>query len=243
MKDEKNLTKEETSCMLIENGIKELVIRHGEAFPVREPVALKIGGNIDSVARFISNRKDEFEHNKAHIISDRAALMIVLTIDEPSYFSGIIQGNAEIDARFKEWGINTGKSWTTFELADFIRMRRAFFENVGTATELVTVLRNFKAKVNKELENNDDKRGNRDVVKRQVVESNVPAGFKVNLPIFKGFKVETIDVEIDIDADSLNCKLVSPHAAELQVYLTDSIIDEQLKAIALLAYDILIIEQ
>lgn len=224
------------------NPVTILEMREGAALPLREPVKIDIAGNIDAVARFIENRNSEFEHKQAHILIDRDKMTITIIFDETSYFSGKVKGSAVISKNFCEWKINTGTSWTTFELADFIRMHRAFFENTGTAVELVSQLRNFKAKVNKELENADDKRGNREIVKRQVVESNIPASFKINLEIFKGFDPQIIDVEIDIDADSLNCKLVSPHAAEIYERISDSIIDDQLSKITELASDILQIE-
>lgn len=245
MKEEKILSEEEVrviDSLLLEAEIKELVIRKGDALPLREPIKIDISGNIDAVARFVENRKDEFDHKQSHVLIDRDNMKIVIIFAETSYFSGKVKGVAVIDRNFLKWEINTGKSWTTFELADFIRMHRSFFENTGTAVELVSQLRNFKAKVNKELENADDKRGNRDIVKRQVVESNIPASFKINIEIFKGFSPQIIDVEIDIDADSLNCKLVSPQAAEIYQRIADSIIDDQLNRITELAPDILQIE-
>lgn len=229
--------------LLVKDGEKTIIeMRKGEALPLREPEKLAIAGNIDTVLRFLEKRIALIEQKSAHIVVNRETLSICLYVDETSYYSSGILGNAELDPKFKKFEINTGKSWTTFELADFIRMNRAFFEKPDEAISLVTDLRSFKAKVNKEIENSDDKRGNRDIVRRQVVESNIPANFKISVPLFKGFEKRTIEVEIDIDADTLNCRLVSPHAAELIANETDAIVDDQLRAINLIAPEIVVIE-
>ena len=107
---------------------------------------------------------------------------------------------------------------------------------------LVTIMRNFKAKVLNEIENIDDKKGNVSQVRRQTVEGNQPPSFDLCIPIFKGQPKQKFTVEIDINPDTLQATLVSPDAQDLIVETRDKLIDDVLLRIEQTAPDIPIIE-
>lgn len=224
----------------IENGIKELVVRQGEAMPVKEPIRVSVVANIDAVSRYLSKRSIEIDKCFIKVYRDDSRLSLI--IDEHSPYSDNIEASLEVSKEVKMFSLNTGKLFTPFELADFIRMNRSYFQKSDEAAKLVMSLRNFKAKVNKEIENSNDNRGNRDIIKRQAVDSNLPESFKMEIPIFKGLDKCVVEVEVDIDADSLNCSLVSPMANELMQTLTNELIDEEIKAIIKIQPDLLILE-
>lgn len=226
----------------VENGVKELVIRHGEALQLKEPVKVAITGNIDALGRYLTKRKDELKEVNCFIEITRDENKMTLIVDEHSAYSDKITGALEISKEVKMFSLNTGEQYTSFELADFIRMNRSYFQKPDEATRLVMALRSFKAKVNQEIESSDDKRGNRDIVRRQAVESNLPESFKIEIPIFKGLKKCVVEVEVDIDADNLNCSLVSPMANELMQTLTDDLINDEIKIIENLMPGLLIVE-
>src|SRR5690606_9546607 len=103
-------------------------------------------------------------------------------------------------------------TYTALQLADKIRMNRSFFENKSDAMRLVSELREFEAKVNKEVESKADGRANRRVLLAQTVTTNVPESFRMNVPVFKGLGKVAIEVEIGIDPYDLSCRLISPGA-------------------------------
>lgn len=218
-----------------------VIVRTGEAGPVL-PIrkALSVTGNIDTPLCYLKNppllfsieTNDErhvysaFEMSK--LIVDRDNLKMSLEVDSGMPWEQKYIGVIQVSAIFKEFGINSGKSRTTFELADFIKMNRSYFETKDTAMALVSTLRNFKAKVDKELENSDDNRGNKRLFVNQIVESNIPETFTLLMPIFKGGPVEPIEVEININASDFSCTLISPGANDFINENANEIIDEQI---------------
>lgn len=148
----------------------------------------------------------------------------------------------KLSKELSEFGINTGKSWITFELAHFIKMNRSCFESKASAMELVSVLQNFKAKVDKDIENTDDTRGNKKLLLQQTVDSNLPESFKVTIPIFKGIENQTIEVEVMIDASDFSCQLISPEAKDFIDNESDKILNDELDKIEKMHSDLKIIE-
>lgn len=222
---------------------KETIIRFGDALPLKEPKAVSISGTIDAPARWIEKRKDDIVSADAHILVDRDHMSITLKTDENSAYSDQIIGTLTLSSEMQEFGINTGESMSCFDMADRIKQLRSYFDTMQNAMKLVTELRNFKAKIDKELELSDDKRGNQKIMRAQTVESNLPKSFKVNMPIFKGTEKRTFEVEVEINPNDLSCTLVSPDAHDIVVQERDSQMDGVLVRIAEAAPNIVIIEQ
>lgn len=225
----------------VEQGVKELVIRQGEAEPVvkfREPV--KISGNLSVVASYLKNPPQWFKTpgeggdaplNFSSLSVSRDKGRLILVVDEGMHWESKYIGELAFDKAFSDFQINTGKSYSTFELADFIKMNRSYFESKDVAMRLVSELRNFKAKVDKELENADDNRGNKRVLISQIVESNIPQSFKLYMPIFKGYPKPLFDVEININASDFSCTLISPEANDYSTEIKNDLIDAELATI------------
>lgn len=222
---------------------KETIIRFGDALPLKEPKAVSISGTIDAPARWIEKRKDDIVSADAHILVDRDHMSITLKTDENSAYSDQIIGTLTLSSEMQEFGINTGEYMSCFDMADRIKQLRTYFETQQEAMKLVTELRSFKAKIDKELELSDDKRGNQKIMRAQTVESNLPKSFKVNMPIFKGTEKRTFEVEVEINPNDLSCTLVSPDAHDIVVQERDSQMDGVLVRIAEAAPNIVIIEQ
>lgn len=233
---------EKLTEMNIEDG-KDIVIRFGDALPLQEPKYVSIHGTIDAPARWVEKRKDDIVSADAHVLVDRDRMTITLNTDENSAYSDKIVGTLTLSTEMQEFGINTGEYMSCFDMADRIKQLRTYFETQQEAMKLVTELRNFKAKIDKELELNDDKRGNQMIFKAQTVESNLPKSFKVNMPIFKGTGKRTFEVEVEINPNDLSCTLVSPDAHDIVVQERDSQMDGVLVRIAEAAPNIVIIEQ
>lgn len=227
----------------VENGIKTLQILTGEALTPKEPTKVEIIGTIDAPLRWLQQRVAKIDKKQSHIRVDRERMMIGLIIDERDYYYTEIVGSLKIHPIYEKFGVNLGKYRTPFELAELIKMNRAHFENRQVAMELVSTLRQFKAKVDKtvEAEFNPNK-GDKKLFYSQVIDSNLPNAFKLNIPLFKGQKPALIEVELYFNPDDLTCTLVSPEANESVEDTKSGCIDAVLEQIKTIAPDIAIIE-
>lgn len=223
-------------------GVREIIIREGQALPVMEPEQVRISGTIDAPARWAENRKSVIKQIASHMIVNRQEMCILLVEDENSRYGSTIEGTMTLSDKFKEFGINSGKYITNFEMADLFKMNRSFFETKTLCMELVSKLKNLKASVNKQIEASNNDRGNRRELVDQVVEHNIPESFKLKLPVFNGTEPQEVEVEINVDADDLSCTLISPHAKDLIERMRNEKIDEVIERVKKACPDIVIIE-
>lgn len=209
----------------------EAVIRHGNALEEIKPQQVLLFGDIETAYRYLLKRKGIIDLKKCHICVDKDEFSIELIVDEQSSMCSRVFSRLEESKVFENFGINSGKMWTTFELADFIKMHRAYFEKPSYAMELVSILRNFRAKVDNDVEKIDDRRGNSKMLVQQVVESNLPESFNVVLPIFRGRENQTLEIEVYVNAENFNCTLISADAQEKIHRSTSDVIEKQILAI------------
>ena len=94
-------------------------------------------------------------------------------------------------------------------------MNRTLFDSKETAAKLVTQLRDFRVKVEKDIQSNEDDRANKSMKVAQAVESNLPETFTLTVPLFVGLKPETFVVEVVIDPEDFSCSLLSPDASDM----------------------------
>lgn len=247
MKDEaKNYLIAEAARKAIETAdgnAVQVILREGKANDVKEPVGLDIVGNIDTPLRFLKQRKDDILLKDAHIEVSRDDMSIELINDEHSAYADNITGKLELAQDFLALGVNTGEYVSNTDLADRIKKLRTLFESREAAMRLVSELRNFKAKIERELELSDDKRGNVNIRKSQIVESNLPESLKVTCQIFKGQEPCTFEVEVEVNPNDLSCTLTSPEANDIVRTTRDGIIIEQLQLIESEMPELLIIEK
>jgi hypothetical protein len=225
----------------------EVVLREGEA-PValdpKEQERVVINGTIDAPLRWLEKRVELINQKATNIIVNRDKMGMALTIDETSYYQTEINGILQASKEMQEFGINVEKKWEPIKLSKFIKMHRAFFTDKSQNMMLVSTLKNFKAKVNQDIERSKEENGSKVDNYSQVVDSNLPKSFKLNIPLFKGFSCEEIEVEIyaDVDGRDVSLSLVSAGANEAIEEYKNKVIDEQLGVIRQIAPDIVIIE-
>ena len=226
----------------------EVILRSGTAatpLNPKDPEKIMISGTIESPFRWLEKRSDIINPLTTQIIVCRDKLSITLIINEKSYFFDKIVGILSLSNIIELFGINAGKVWEPSKLSMFIKMNRAFFPNKEDNMRLVSELKNFKATVNQQIEQDKTQAGSKTDNFSQVVNSNLPESFKVNIPLFKGYQSEEVEVEIyaDIDGRDISLSLISPGAQELVESYRNKAIDEQIEAIRELCPEIVIIEQ
>ena len=225
----------------------EVVLREGKAavaLDPKEPGKVVISGTIDAPFKWLEKRVELINQKSANIIVNRDKMCLTVTIDETNYYQTIIGGVLQASKEMQEFGINTDKKWEPIKLSQFFKMHRAFFKDKSENMMLVSTLKNFKAKVNQDIERSKEENGNKTDNYSQVVDSNLPKSFKLNIPLFKGFTCEEIEVEIyaDVDGREVSLSLVSAGANETIEEYKNKVIDEQIEAIKAIAPDIVIIE-
>ncbi len=228
---------------MVATGLPAVIIREGKAVEVKEPVRVAIKGTIDAAARWLETRFDCLKEKTCHILVNREDLYISLQCNENNAYGTFITGELELSPEYRKFGINEGEYITHFEMAELIKMNRSHFENKSEAMKLVTELQNFKAKVDKEIEDCDNKRGDRRLLVNQAVQHNLPAAFSLVIPIFKGGEKQTIAVEVYVNPADFTCTLVSAEANDLVEELRNKEIDAVLDRIRKRCPDIVIIEQ
>jgi hypothetical protein len=220
----------------------EIIIREGEAAKAFEAKAVLVKGTIESPFRWLEKKGSVMDWNECSLLVDKSTGIISLIVNEADPKGTQVVGKLELHPDFTKFNINTGEQISSHDLAERIKMWRSCFKDKDTAMKLVKDLRNFTAKVNKELEAFKDDRANYALKKSQVVDINLPQSFILVVPIFKGQPKENIEVEINIDADKLTCSLISPAANDYIAEFKDRIIDEQITKIQDLVPELVIIE-
>lgn len=229
----------------------EIIIREvntANELPIKPPRKINISGTIGAPLEFLLKRMpDPKQINKklCHIKVDREQLKIWLhTNEDDEYTHGTIEGCLEYHPKYVAFGINSGKVWTPSELGMFFKMNRFFFLTKEDNMKLVTDLMNFKATVDNKIERSLKESGDRTDNFAQVVNSNLPKAFAIEIPIFKGRPPEQIEVETfaSINGREVNFILLSPGAQQLIEEIRDKVIDEQLTKIREIAPEIAIIE-
>lgn len=225
----------------------EVIIREGKA-PValdpKEPRVVEIYGTITSPLRWLEKRIQLINQKESNIIIDRDNMNIRLIINETDFYRTSIEGSLQPSKEMIEFGINSEKKWEPIKLSQFFKMHRAFFKDKTGNMMLVSTLKSFKAKVNQDIERSKEENGSRVDNYSQVVYSNLPKSFKINVPLFKGFACEEIEVEVyaDVDGRDVSLSLVSAGANETIEEYKNNVLDEQIRLISEIAPDIVIIE-
>lgn len=225
----------------------EVVLREGQApkaLDPKEPMTVMLKGTIDAPYRWLEKRVDLIDQKKSNIIVSRDNMYIGLTIDETNYYQTSIEGTLQPSKEMQEFGINSDYQWDPIKLSQFLKMHRAFFKDKTENMTLVSTLKNLKAKVIQDVVRSKEENGNKTDNYSQVVDSNLPKSFKLNIPLFKGFQREEIEVEIyaDVDGRDFTLSLVSAGANEAIEEYKNKTIDAELERIKMIAPYIVIIE-
>jgi hypothetical protein len=220
------MEKNETN-ITVENGIKELIIRHGEALPLKEVQDINIYGTIDAPLRFIKNRKNEpsFVVNESHVTVNKEAGSIALFVFEHCTHSDIIGGKITISEKVNSFDLQSEKYRSPEDTANFLRKKKHFFDSEAEYTNIFTSLRTFRAKVEQQIAQIKDDTGNYEQKRIQAVEHNIPKTFTIRVPIFTGTDPVKVEVEILV-SKSLDVALFSTDLMQKIDQMRDEIVDD-----------------
>ena len=177
---------------------QELVIRTGQAEQIFEPKKLIIKGTLASIMAFVKHREPYI--GTCHVEVDREALTAHLFEDPEDVLASEVVGFIEVNKDLKKFNINSSVSMMNrSELKSFLRTNRVFFPNKEAHAQLVSAVESFSAKVQLEMQQSNDSRGNRAQNLTKEVKADVPFGAIIEVAVFKGEPKKKIQIEICFD--------------------------------------------
>lgn len=230
-------------------GQNTLTILQGDApkqIDKMPPVKIDITGSIGAPLCWLKKRVGDIDQHKAHIIVNRDKMEIVLTVNEDDPYSiGFVAGHIRTSLIYNTLGINSGKEWQPEQLGNFLKLNRTYFPNKEENRKVVFALKSFTGKVNQDVQRESKENGNRAMVFRQAVESNIPESFKVCIPVFTGEAPVEIEVETyaSVDGNDVTISLQSAGAIDVMEDMKVNTIGKILNDIAEIAPEVVIIEQ
>lgn len=228
----------------------DVTIREGKApekLQELPPIKIEIHGNIGAISEYLSKRVNakQFEQKDCHITVNRndGEINLILNESDP-YRYGLVSGSIKIDPSYASLKINMSESWAPTELAMFLKMNRAMFTDKAENMKLVSTLLHFKADINNKIERLAKENGDRTDNFSQIVNSNLPSKFSINVPIIKGDAPSIVEVETfaSIDGREVRFFLISAGAQEVIDTERNTKIDAELDKIRTIAPEIAIIE-
>lgn len=212
---------------------KELVILQGEALKPREKDRVNLAGSISAPRIYLEKRAAKKETD--YILFSRDKMQIIFRQNENDQLGSIVTGKLSINPDLKKFNINSdSNTLSTKEMASLLKRNRFFFTDKDKNFEVVAALNSFNAKIETELNKEQDNKGNkRDLIEKKVV-ANIPSDFNLTMPIFTGQSTKTFNVEIAFDAtdNGVRCWLESSDLQELILRNRDEIMNLEIEEIA-----------
>lgn len=227
----------------ITGPIEVIFGEHAQPLPFHEETPVKLGGILENVAEWAEQRAAAIDPKGSYLMVDRDKMKIEFITDERNHFKNELTGGLSFHPIYLLFDINGCNFITAQQLGDKIKMNRFYFENKTEAMTLNTTLRNFVAKVDKEVEQKSSSNGDRRQLRAQTVQTNLPPSFHLVIPIFKGQKALKLQVEIEINPDDLTCRLVSPEAAEEAENVKNTAIDAVINRVQAVLPGIAVLEK
>lgn len=97
----------------------------------------------------------------------------------------IIEGSLNLSKELVNLEINSGKAWTSSHLSQLLKFNRLLFANTEECLELVTNLQKFTAKITTEIQDINDKQGNKTQAIIQQASHQIKLQFTLAAPVFK----------------------------------------------------------
>jgi len=222
------------------DGKIEVIYREGKAEEILAPVKplekkqLVLIGNSGTVLEFLRKR--------AHLFKPDSCNIEVITDDNQIIFQGnesqenndfitIVKSFLTTTKDLQGLDINEDNYYAPLDLSRYLRKRKNLFTDSEEFKLVFTALSTFQAEVNRQIEKADDRTGNASNVIKQTVVSNLPKKFSLSVKPFQNVdRYITIEIEIDVNPNSLDCTLLSFDIDEKIDLLRKEIIEKELES-------------
>ena len=162
------------------------------------PTAAKFTGNIHAVKDYLAAKeKHGSVLETAVILFNTTGLVIALEDNPQSPLNNVITGKLEVHPKITEFGINSDKRFDSEQLKKIIKLHPHLFVSKESHAAFLRQLGNFKAKIERDLENSKDTRGgSKNQNNTQVLNLEIEEVFKMKCPLFKGG--ESVEFEVSV---------------------------------------------
>jgi len=208
----------------------ELIIREGEALPLKWPDNLRINGTIDAPAIFYDGKGGNYDWTKGHVEVEKDTITLLWGHHEHDGKLTVV-GKLEHEPDLLRFSINSSRTFHQKELANMLKMNRIFFLDRDENMSIVSSLEKLRVRVTQEIENGNDFKGNKKHLFEQNVQHDIKLQFTLMLPIYKGqdYRSFIVDVNFDITDGSTVFWLESVDLKELQEKERIRILESQIK--------------
>jgi hypothetical protein len=219
------------------DGVLKLQHENIEQTKLIYPHRVAIAGTISAPANFIAKRKDQDPELRSNVQYSYQGRYIKLCTNETNEdneahtegynINGALTENPQIAAL----QINTNTTFTISNLTKHLRMKRPFFADNDQYERLIQKLQNFSAKVNADINQINDRKGNIEDSYKVTLNSNHENQFHVFMPVFIGQEPRKFNIEIACEARDRQV-IFWLESTELLILLekdTKGIIDAELK--------------
>lgn len=193
----------------------EVVYRTGAAQVIKEPNTIKLSGDIESVSGFLKKRYEDtgveepslrfgkgsqyVDFEKAVVLSDIDNGTITLMLDPENFYGATVTAQLLESKELGIFNINEPQELSREDLIKLFRFNKIHFADPIECDSLVKALQKFSAKAYVDLMKEDDHRGNVSAAVNKRVETGIPTGFTLFIPIYKGQPPLRIPVDICLD--------------------------------------------
>lgn len=232
----------------LKNHMGDVVIRHGEAEKIYDPVRVDIEGSLTAPWDYLSGKREAkhlarqvdgsfkevlvYNPEECRLQVYKAAGRILFVGNEKSSFSTRVDGSLSYNSDLTMLNINTpGAYYSRDMLIELCRRNRHRFADPQEAVDLIKGLREFTAKVTKMVENREEISGNVTNKYEAVVDKlNIKLGFKLNIPIYENTEKEVFSVDIGVDTsqNKIQFYLLSDELFELEEKVRDNYMNQEI---------------
>lgn len=205
----------------------KVIILTGEAPKHIEPKVINIQGNLLAPSEYLET--NELDKKDCYVLVDMDNCSLELVIGKNNHYQDKIKGVMKKSSLLTALGINTTTQRSSKELAKILKSYRDFIDpkDFGLIGKLMT----FEAKVNTVIEDSSAQSGNTKKLLEKTVQTGLPESFVMTLPIYQGFEMQTINVELWAEATSNTVvfSLESMDLISVETKLKESVIKKQIE--------------
>lgn len=158
-------------------------------------------GNIGLPGIMLNHPNQYFQKDKTVVMVDRQKRTIEAWSNPGEAVNHHVKGTIELNAELAVLKINERKAFTQDDFLELLKKEgKRFFPSAAELTNLIAAVRGFAAKVNSQLENTKDPRGNvNQIYKKKVEVPGFPENITIEAPIFKADRLITFVLDISYD--------------------------------------------
>jgi hypothetical protein len=202
--------------------------------PEPRPKALSVNGTLTAPFNYYAGRKELLDKIKTQCrleINTDGKTIILFVDDKSGVATDSVKGSLTDNKALMDWSINTSERYSVREFVNHIRQRKYQFLQHDEAQQLITELLSWHVKIEKEVKEFNDNRGNSlSSFETRITQIKLKDRFQLNLPIYTGYPKQTFTVEIGVEPvqNGAQLFLISDELAEIQATLVDQYIGDEL---------------